>query len=147
MKESKFIYRCALITGILLIITSLLHFFNINDTIIAIKTGDIAPSHASSAVSTWIFSGISMFIIGIWLLFLLDNLRKLQMKAWWQAFLIGTALAVFGGGCWLKFPKELHLLYFLLLGMILLIPLILYAGKFRKKQSQENALSRKTNKP
>ncbi len=138
MRESKFLYRCTFITGILLIITSLLHFFNINDTIIAIKTGDIAPSHASNAVSTWIFSGISMFIIGVWLLCLLDNLKKLQVKAWWQAFLIGTALAVFGGGCWLKYPKELHLLYFLLLGMILLVPLILYAGRFRRKKSQES---------
>jgi hypothetical protein len=138
MRESKFLYRCTFITGILLIITSLLHFFNINDTIIAIKTGDIAPSHASNAVSTWIFTGISMFIIGVWLLCLLDNLKKLQVKAWWQTFLIGTALAVFGGGCWLKYPKELHLLYFLLLGMILLVPLILYAGRFRGKKSQES---------
>jgi hypothetical protein len=145
MKESRSVYRCALITGVLLIITSLLHFFNINDTMIAIKTGDIAPSHASNAVSTWIFSGISMFMIGLWLLFLLDNLKKLQIKAWWQAFLIGTALVAFGGGCWLKYPKELHLLYFLLLGMILLIPLIFQAGRFRKinrkKENKEISIS------
>ncbi|MES1226662.1 MAG: hypothetical protein ABUT20_64910, partial [Bacteroidota bacterium] len=62
-QQSKAVSRCAVITGILLIITSAIHALDINDTVIGIKTGDIAPSHAASAISVWIFSGIAMLLL------------------------------------------------------------------------------------
>jgi hypothetical protein len=131
--ESKTVSRSAVITGILLIITSAIHALDINDTVIAVKTGDIAQSHAASAISVWIFSGIAMLLIGIWLLFLAKDLRSLQRRAWWQALFIALGLAGFSLGSWLQFPKAFHLLYFLLLALLLLIPLLMNSRKFFRK--------------
>jgi hypothetical protein len=131
MQENKIIYRCAMATGLLLIFTSVIHSLNITETFIAIKTGDVAMSYASSATGMWIFSGISMFLLGVWILFLANDLKKLMRKAWLQTFIIGISLSCFGIGCWLQYPKAFHFLYFLLLGLILLLPLIINAKKFR----------------
>ena len=104
MKENQVIARCSFLVGLLLVFTSILHIFNMNDTLVAIKTGDIAPSHALNAVHTWILSAIGMLLMGIWLLFLTGDLKKKQKKAWWQTFIIGLALSLFGVGSWLKNP-------------------------------------------
>ena len=129
--ENNTVSRCAVITGILLILTSVIHALDINDTVIAVKTGDIAPSHAASAISVWIFSGVSMLLMGIWLLFLAKDLKLMSRRAWWQALVIALGLAGFSLGSWLQFPKAFHLLYFLLLAMILLVPISLHIKKFK----------------
>jgi hypothetical protein len=133
MKENKTIYRISLLTGMLLMLTSILHLLNINDTLIAIKTGDIAPSHAANIVIIWIFSGVSMFLLGSWLLFLSNDLKKLSRKAWWQALLICTALGATAIFCWVQYPRALHVLFFLLLGLILLLPLLGYSRQFKQQ--------------
>jgi uncharacterized membrane protein len=130
--ENKIVYRCTAGAGILLIFTSVIHFLNINETLVSIKTGDIAVSYAPSATGMWLFSGMSMLLLGIWLLFLSGEIKKHRRKAWWQAFFIGLLLAAFGAGCWLMYPKVFHFLYFLLYGLILLIPLMLYIKKFNQ---------------
>ena len=108
MRENKMIYRCANCTAFLLLFTSLIHFLNINETMVAIKTGDIAVSYASSAFGMWIFSGMSMFLLGVWILFLSKALKTLNRKAWWQAFIIALALSGFGIGSWLQFQKVFY---------------------------------------
>jgi hypothetical protein len=130
MRENKMVYCCAIITGFLLLFTSIIHFLNINETLVAIKTGDVSVSYASSAFGMWIFSGMSMFLLGVWVLFLSKELKKRNRKAWWQAIIIGLALSVFAIGSWLQFPKAFHFLYFLLFGLILLLPLIYYVRQF-----------------
>lgn len=131
MQENKIIYRSAMATGLLLIFASVIHSLNITETFIAIKTGDIAASYAAAAVGTGIFFGISMFLIGVWILFLAKDLKRLILKAWWQGIIIALSLSAFGIGCWLQFPKAFHFLYFLLIGLILLLPLIINARKFK----------------
>lgn len=130
MQENKIMYRCAIATGLLLIFTSVIHSLNITETFIAIKTGDVAASYASSATAMWIFSGMSMFLIGVWILFLAKDLKRLMRKAWWQGIVISLSLFAFGIGCWLQYPKVFHFLYFSLIGLILLLPLIMNARKF-----------------
>ncbi len=132
MRENKTVYRCTALSGVLLICTAIFHSLNINDTLVSIKTGDIAASYASSATGMWIFSGMSMLLLGIWLLFLSRDIKKCNRKAWWQAIIIGLSLSGFGIGCWLQYPKAFHFLYFLVLGLILLIPLIYYTKQFKK---------------
>ena len=110
-------------TGLLLIFTSVIHSLNITETFIAIKTGDITASYASYAVGTTIFFGISLFLLGVWILFLAKDLKSLIRKAWLQAIIISLSLSAFGIGCWLQYPKAFHFLYFLLIGLILFIPI------------------------
>jgi hypothetical protein len=131
MQENKIIYRCAIATGLLLMFASVIHSLNIGEIFIAIKTGDVAASYAAAAVGTGIFFGVSIFLIGVWILFLAKDLKRLIRKAWWQAIIIALALSAFGIICWLQFPKTFHFLYFLLLGLILLIPLFINANKFK----------------
>jgi hypothetical protein len=131
MQQNKTVSRSAVITGLLLIITSAIHALDINDAIIAIKTGDIAQSQTVSIISVWVFSVVSMLLMGIWLLFLSKDLKMLSRRAWWQALFIGLGLAGFSIGSWLQFPKAVHLLYFLLLALILLIPLFSNMRKFK----------------
>ena len=131
MQENKIIYRCAIATGLLLIFTSVIHSLNISETVIAIKTGDIAASYAPYASSMWIFSAMSMFLLGTWILFLSADLKRLMRKAWWQAIINAFALSAFGLYNWIQYPKAFHFLYFLLLGIILLFPLIINARKFK----------------
>jgi hypothetical protein len=131
IQQNKIVYRCAIITGLLLIFAAVIHSLNISETFIAIKTGDVAASYASYASSMWIFSAMSMFLIGVWILFLSKDLKKLMRKAWWQAVIIGISLSAFGIGCWLQYPAAFHFLYFLLLGLILFVPLMMNARKFK----------------
>jgi hypothetical protein len=133
MKENKSIYRISLFSGILLILTALLHMVNINDTLVAIKTGDIAASHAPNIVIIWIFSGVCMFLLGTWILFLSPDLRRLSRKAWWQAFIISLALGITALCCWLQYPRAVHVLFFLFLGLVLFIPLVLFSAQFKKQ--------------
>lgn len=120
-----------LLIGLLLLITAGAHTLNMSDAVIAIKTGDIASSQASSVFSVWIFSSISMLLIGIWLIFLSGDLKRLSRRAWWQALFIGAGLSGFSLISWSRFPREFHLFYFLLLGMGLLVPLLLNFRKYK----------------
>ena len=131
MQQHKTVSRLAILTGFLLILTAGIHSLNMSDAVIAVKTGDIAPSQASSILSVWLFSSISMLLIGIWLLFLSKELRALNRRAWWQAFFIGAGLTSFSLISWFRFPRDFHLFYFLLLGLILLVPLISNSGRFK----------------
>jgi len=130
MKENKTIPGIALFTGILLILASFLHLLNINDILVAVKTGDVAPSHEANIVIIWILAGVFMLLLGIWLLFLSGDLRRLRRKAWWQAFIIGLALGGSSVFCWIQYPRAEHVLFFLLIALLLILPLLLYTRKF-----------------
>jgi len=130
MTENKIVVRCTKTSAVLLVMTSLIHAFNINDVLVGLKTGDIAPAYAPAIVSVWIFASICMCALAGWLLFLSSELRKYSRKAWWQALVIGLSLAGFGLGCWLQYPKAFYLLYFFILGMITTLPLLRYAKHY-----------------
>ena len=132
MKEKKIVYRCSLLTGILLIIAALARGISINNLIIAAATGDISKHYAASVLVDWSFSSLLLFLIAIWVLFLAGDLRKLQRRAWSQACLIGLALTLFGGGFWYKYPSSLHIPFFLATGLLLLVPLLLYSRQFKQ---------------
>ncbi len=132
------VYRIPALVGVLMILTGCLHIFDINDTLIAIKTGDIATSHAPAVISIWIFAGLGMFLVGVWLLFLSADLKKFRRKAWWQALIIAVSLMGCGIGCWMQYPKSIHLLFFSLMGLILLFPLLFSSGRFWKKQNRQS---------
>ena len=131
MSQNKTVSRVALVIGVLLIITAGLHSLNMSGAVIAIKTGDISPSQASAVLSVWLFSSMSMILLGIWLIFLSGDLEKLSRRAWWQALIIGAGLAGFSLISWYHFPRDFHLLYFLLLALCLLVPLFSNRGKFK----------------
>ena len=135
MKENKIVYRCTLLTGCLLIVAALVRGVNINNLVIAISTGDISKHYAEPVVIDWSFSSMLLLLMSIWIFFLAGDLRKLSRKAWIQATLIGLAFCAFGGGLWYRYPSSMHLPAFLLLGLLLLLPLLIYARHYRKPKN------------
>ena len=131
MRENKTVFRCALIAGILIMGASLLRALSVNNLVIATSTGDISKHYSAAVVIDWTLASVMMFLVGIWILFLAVPLKKLQRRAWWQAIIISLAFILFGSGFWYRYPRSIHLPGFVLLGLILFVPLIFYAGKFK----------------
>jgi hypothetical protein len=133
MNPTKNLYRSSVLTGILLIVAGLSRSLSVNNLLVAIDTGDISRHFAASALIDGAFSSLLLFLVGIWVLFLSSDLRKLQRRARSQGILIGLAFVLFGGGFWFRYPRSLHLAFFLLVGLLLLLPLLIYRKQFKKE--------------
>jgi hypothetical protein len=132
LKENKIVYRCTLVSAALLIAAALARGLSVNNIFVAINTGDVNKHFANSVLIDWILSAVLLLLTAIWLLFLSGDLKKLKRKAWMQAMLIGLALTIFGAALWVRYPTSIHLPAFALTGLILLIPLLIYARSFRQ---------------
>jgi hypothetical protein len=126
------LYRSAVISGILLMIAALLRCFSINNLLMAINTGDISRHFAASVLIDGAFSSLLLFLVGVWILFLSVDLRNLRRRARSQAILIGLSLVLFGAGFWYRYPRSIHLVFFFVVGLLLLLPLLIYKNQFRK---------------
>lgn len=124
-------HRCALLAAILMIGAALLIAVSVNNLVIANSTGDISKHYAASVVIHWTLASALMLLVGVWVLFLAGPLKKLQRRAWWQAMIISLVFILFGSGFWYRYPGSIHLPGFILLGLILFVPLVIYAGKFK----------------
>jgi len=131
MKESKIIYRCVVLAGILLVIAALLRAISVNNFVVAISTGDISKHYAASVLINASFSSVLLLLIAVWVFFLSRDLKKLQRRAWLQAIIIGISLAAFGAGFWYQYPSSVHIPLFLALGLLLLVPLFIYRKHFK----------------
>jgi hypothetical protein len=132
MKENKIVYRCCQLAGILLIVAALAKAISINNLVIGATTGDISKHYATSVLIDWSFSCMLLSLIAIWLLFLAHDLKNLQKRAWSQTVLIGLAFSLFGAGFWFRYPSSIHLPFFLVVGLLLLIPLLIYSRQFKQ---------------
>lgn len=132
MKENRIVYRCTLVSAVLLIIAALYHGVSVNNIVIAASVGDISKHYATSVLIDGILSALLLLLVAIWILFLAGDLKRLKRKAWWQALLIGFAITIFGGALWFRYPTSIHLPAFLLTGLILLLPLLFYRRNFRE---------------
>ena len=131
VKESKLLYLAALFVGLMLILASLSRAVSLNNFYVALHTGDINKTYASSVIINWALSSFLLFLVGVWLLFLARDLRKKIRRAWSQALIIGLVITIFGVSFWLQYPSSLHLAGFLALGLILLVSLFI-SGRTKK---------------
>jgi hypothetical protein len=133
MAKEKIIARCAWLTGILLVGATILHgTLGTAEVMTAIKLGDVRPSMADIFRTVWIYSSIMLALSAIWTFFLAGELRQLKRRAWWQGLLIG--LGYTGGSAFgmATVGFQPHLLAFMLIGLVLLMPLIIWAGHFKR---------------
>jgi peptidoglycan/LPS O-acetylase OafA/YrhL len=124
LKKRNIAYTISIVCGVMLWVTSIVHMLGLNDTLIALKIGDISKAYEANLVIIWIFGGVCMFLLGAWLLFLSPELKKGSKKAWRQVLVISISLCLFGLASWLEYPKVVHVLYFFLVGLLLLIALM-----------------------
>ncbi len=132
MKENKIVYICTLLAAWMIIVSSLARAIGVNDIVVAATTGDISRHYAASVLIDWSFSSLLLLLVAVWLLFLARDLKKLQRRAWSQAMLIGLALSLFNGYFWYRYPSSLHLPFFLLTGLLILIPLIIFNRDYKR---------------
>ncbi|HLK31190.1 MAG TPA: hypothetical protein VKT28_21600 [Puia sp.] len=135
VSESKLVYRSALLTGFLVIGAALFRALSVNNLVIGAATNDISKHYSTSVIIDWSLSSAMMLLVGIWVLFLSSSLKKLQRKAWWQGIIISLFFILFGAGFWYRYPKSIHLPGFILLGLILFVPLLIFGGKFKSEKN------------
>ena len=129
--RGKFFLRCARITGGLLLGAGVLHStLGTAEVFNHIKFGDVSPTMISTFKNIWLFSGVMLFLSAAWIFFLARDLGRLQRRAWWQAVLIGLGYSAgaFGAMAWAGI--QAHLIAFALIGLLLLVPLLLWARAF-----------------
>jgi hypothetical protein len=129
--ECRLMYRCALLAGLMMMGAAMLIAVSVNNLVVGAITNDISKNFSSSIIIHWSLSGAMMLLTGIWVLFLSTPLKKLERRAWWQGIIIGLVFILFGGGFWWRYPSSIHLPGFILIGLTLLVPLIMFAGKFK----------------
>ena len=106
---------------------------SVNNIVIGAITNDISKHYSASAIIDSSLSSILMFLVSIWVLFLSSSLKKLERSAWWQGIIISIAFILFGCGFWYRYPTSVHLPGFILLGLILFVPLMMFAREFKSQ--------------
>ena len=139
MAKEKVIGNTARLAGILLVLATILHvLLGTAEVLQGIKLGDIRSAMVPVIKNNWVFSSIILPLSGIWVLFLVRDLKRLDRRAWWQAVLIG--LAYTGGAIaairWSG--VQIHLLLFALIGLLLFIPMLIWAGSFSSKNTKNH---------
>ncbi|MBI5917298.1 MAG: hypothetical protein HY842_18165 [Bacteroidetes bacterium] len=132
MKSHKISGNFALVSGILLTLASLMHYFTgypaINEMLAKESVG---PETSQTLRVIWIFSSITMCLSGIWGIFISRDLKAGRKSAWWQGLLLGTGLVLFCVATqFFGFPNY-HMMVFGVLGLLLVVPLLVNAGSFK----------------
>jgi hypothetical protein len=133
MGKGKTIGWCAWLTGMLLLVATVIHAtVGLAEVMTAIKLGDVRESMAHTFRAVWIYSSVMMALSAVWAFFLAGELRQLKRRAWWQGVLLGLGYA--GGAAvamvFVGFQPPLGA--FMVIGLLLLIPLLIWAGHFRR---------------
>lgn len=135
MAKEKLIANCARAAGVLLLLSVIPHStLGWAEVMTAIKLGDINPGMANTVRSIWVFSAVMLALSGVWILFLASELRQLKRRAWWQGILIGLGYSGSAIGCMVMTEVYAHLVGYALIGLLLLIPLLIWAGSFKNLQ-------------
>lgn len=124
---NKLSYYLVVISGLLLCLCFVPHFFlGLPEVISYQEKGLISKEVENTFVIIWIFSSITMLLLGIWTLFLANYIKVGKVFAKAQTAIIGFGLMLF----WILsfyFAKELnHLVLFAVIGLMLIISAILY---------------------
>ncbi|MBK9014345.1 MAG: hypothetical protein IPM82_09765 [Saprospiraceae bacterium] len=132
MKSHKIIGNFALAAGILLALSSLMHFFSgypaINEMI---TRGNAGAEIAHAFRVIWVFSSITMCLTGIWGIFISKGLKAGQKSAWWQGLALGLGMVFFClAAQFIKFPNY-GMMLFGVIGLLLVVPLLIGKRNFQ----------------
>ncbi|HYF32449.1 MAG TPA: hypothetical protein VD993_15095 [Chitinophagaceae bacterium] len=132
MAKETTISACARLSGLLLLASAVPHAtLGTAEILMAIKTGDVRASMVDTLHIIWIFSTIMLVLSGIWVLFLAAELRQLKRRAWWQGLIIGLGYVGGSIGAIAVTKFYAYLLFYTIIGLLLLLPLLRWAGSFR----------------
>ena len=132
MPLQKIIFTCARLTGFMLLGATILHgTLGTAQVMTAIKLGHVAPSEQETFRTVWIYSTIMLALSAAWTFFIAPGLRQLNRRAWWQGLLIGLGYTGGSAFCMATIGVRPHLVLFALIGLVLLLPLLVWIRHFR----------------
>lgn len=97
----------------------------------AIKLGDVGPSVRETFRIVWVYSTIMLALSAAWTFFIAPGLRQLSRRAWWQGLLIGLGYTGGSAFCMATIGIRPHLVLFMLIGLVLLLPLLVWITHFK----------------
>ncbi len=132
MKSHKIIGNFALTAGILLALSSLMHFFSGYPAINEMIARDNPSAETALAFRViWVFASITMCLTGIWGIFISKGLKTGQKNAWWQGLALGLGMLFFClAAQFIEFPNY-GMLLFGVIGLLLVVPLLLGKRSFQ----------------
>lgn len=135
MAKERVVSGCARLAGILMMLSAIPHAtLGMAEVITSIKTGDVRASMADTFRAIWMFGSVMLLITGLWTSFVAGELKQLKARAWWQGFIIGLGYAGWAIGTMVVVGVAAHLVAFALIGLLLLIPLLIWAPHFFKQK-------------
>jgi len=98
----------------------------------ALEQAAIAPRFGEPLTIAWVYIGCINIALGILLLWLGPDLAAGSAAAWKAGLILGVALVAVGLASYLATGKHPGLLFFSLLGLVLLVPLVTFRQHFRR---------------
>src|SRR5688572_29465617 len=139
MAKEKVIGNTARVAGILIVLATIPHvLLGTAEVLQGIKLGDIRSSMVPFIKNIWVFSSVMLQLSGMWVLILVKDLKRLDRRAWWQAVLIGLAYTGGGIAAIVWSGIQIHLVLFVLIGLLLFIPMLVWAGSFSSRNNKNH---------
>jgi len=139
MPKEKIIGTTSRLAGILLILATIPHVtLGTAEILQGIKLGDIRTSMVPIIKNIWVFSSVMLPLSGIWVLFLVKDLKRLDRRAWWQAIFVGFTYVASGIAAIVWSGIQIHLVLFVLIGLLLFIPMLVWAGSFSSRNNKNH---------
>jgi uncharacterized membrane protein (DUF441 family) len=122
---------CTIPSAAFLLLIGILHsIVNVSGLRRAIERGEIPARLEVSVLLNAAFSGIAISLLGIIVLLMLPGLRVGNRKARRVAIAIGIFVAIIGAGGFLWVPTRPSVLIFLVFGILLAAPLLMWRRQF-----------------
>lgn len=139
MSGNKIVCWAARLSGTLLILSCIPHFFFAFPArvIQPVADGRVPADLGKTYYAIWAFSSMTLFIMGVTLIYISGALKRGERPAWYMALLISGGLTYYGSYVVLRVGEATHNTSFIIFGLITLVPVLVFAGRFFGKNSPE----------
>jgi hypothetical protein len=135
MKPNLIVAWAARLSGVLLILSVIPHFFFAFPARVLqpVADGRVPADLGKTYYAIWAFASLGLMIMGVTLIYLSGDLKRLERKAWFLALMISGGLTYYGSYVVLRVGEATHNTSFIIFGLITMLPLLVFAGKYLKK--------------
>lgn len=132
MQGNIIVCWAARVSGALLILSVIPHFFFALPARVLqpVADGRVDADLGKTYYAVWVFASLTMLITGAALIYISSDLKSGQKRAWWMALLISGGLTFYGSYVVIRFNEATHNTSFIIFGLIMLLPLLIFSTRF-----------------